>query len=59
MIQEYDIPVNEAQAKEKLREKFIANSTVKDVRVIDMLVIKVRIFFASGTAMSLTAPFKR
>ena len=44
MIEEYDIPINEAQARAKLREKFVANSTVKDVRVIDMLVIKVRIF---------------
>ena len=45
MVSEYDIPVNEAQAKAKLRERFTANANVKDVRVIDMLVIKVNIAF--------------
>ena len=53
MVEEYDIPINEAQAKAKLREKFVQNSNIKDVRVIDMMVIKVRIS-ASGPAMSST-----
>ena len=41
MVSEFDIPVNEVQAKAKLREKFMANAHVKDARVIDMMVIKV------------------
>lgn len=36
----YDIPKNLAQCREKLREEFMKNSRVKDIRVIDMLVIK-------------------
>lgn len=34
------LPVNEKQCKDKLREMFYANRNVKDIRVIDMLVIK-------------------
>ena len=45
MVSEFDIPVNEAQAKAKLRERFTANANVKDLRVIDMLVIKVKIYY--------------
>lgn len=37
---EYDIPKNEAQCRAKLREEFEKQRHVKDVRVIDMLVIK-------------------
>jgi len=40
MVSEFDIPVNEVQAKAKLREKFTANAHIKDARVIDMMVIK-------------------
>lgn len=37
---EYDIPKNESQCRAKLREEFEKNRHVKDVRVIDMLVVK-------------------
>lgn len=37
---EYDLPKNEAQCREKMREQFEKNRFVKDVRVIDLLVIK-------------------
>lgn len=34
------LPVTEKQCKDKLREMFYANRNVKDIRVMDMLVIK-------------------
>ena len=34
------LPIDEKVAKDKLREMFLRNSNVKDIRVIDMLVIK-------------------
>ena len=37
---EYDIPKDETQCRAKLREEFNKNRHVKDVRVIDMLVVK-------------------
>lgn len=37
---EYDIPRTETQCRAKLRERFEKNRHVKDVRVIDMLVVK-------------------
>lgn len=37
---EYDIPKTEAHCRAKLREEFEKNRHVKDVRVIDMLVVK-------------------
>jgi NADH dehydrogenase (ubiquinone) 1 alpha subcomplex subunit 6 len=37
---EYDIPKNEAQCRAKLREEFEKHRHAKDVRVIDMLVVK-------------------
>ena len=39
-VLEYDIPKNEAQCRAKLREEFEKNRHAKDVRVIDMLVVK-------------------
>jgi len=40
MVLEYDLPKNEAQCRAKMREEFEKNRFVKDVRVIDLLVIK-------------------
>lgn len=45
---DYDIPVSVEQGRKKLREEFLKHKNVSDIRVIDMLVIKVspcRIFF--------------
>lgn len=38
---DYDIPKSEAQLREKLKEEFVKHKNVTDIRVIDMLVIKV------------------
>ena len=48
---EYDIPKNEAQCRAKLREEFEKNRQIKDVRVIDMMVVKGQ--------MELVEPVKR
>ena len=40
LVAEYDLPKTEVQCREKLREEFEKNRRVKDVRVIDVLVIK-------------------
>lgn len=40
-MKDYDIPKSEEQCCEKLRELFMKNAEVTDIRVIDMLVIKV------------------
>merc|ERR1712142_263599 len=40
MVQKFDLPVNEDQLKAKLKEEFIKNAHLKDVRVIDMKVIQ-------------------
>ncbi|KAK0080353.1 hypothetical protein PV325_014093 [Microctonus aethiopoides] len=37
---EYDIPITEDVMRAKLRELFYKNKNVKDIRAIDMLVIK-------------------
>jgi NADH dehydrogenase (ubiquinone) 1 alpha subcomplex subunit 6 len=39
-VEDYDIPKNLDQCKSKLREEFLKNKDVADIRVIDMLVIK-------------------
>lgn len=39
---DYDIPKTNEDLRTKIREEFLKHSTVKDIRVIDMLVIKVR-----------------
>uniref|UniRef100_G3MSX3 NADH dehydrogenase [ubiquinone] 1 alpha subcomplex subunit 6 n=1 Tax=Amblyomma maculatum TaxID=34609 RepID=G3MSX3_AMBMU len=36
----YDIPVSAEQARAKLREEYLKNKHVRDIRVIDLLVIK-------------------
>lgn len=41
---DYHIPKNEQQLREKLREEFYKQKHVKDIRVIDMLVVKVLFF---------------
>lgn len=38
---DYDIPKSESQCREKLKEEFLKHKNVTDIRVIDMLVIKV------------------
>lgn len=40
VVMEYDIPKSEAQCRAKLKELFLKNKDVTDIRVIDMLVIK-------------------
>ncbi|GLV32636.1 NADH dehydrogenase (ubiquinone) B14 subunit [Carabus blaptoides fortunei] len=40
IVTDYDIPKTADQCREKLREEFLKNSHVTDIRVIDMLVIK-------------------
>ncbi|KAG5680377.1 hypothetical protein PVAND_009886 [Polypedilum vanderplanki] len=40
ILHKFDIPKNEEQCRAKLREEFLKNKDVTDVRVIDMLVIK-------------------
>lgn len=40
-VQDYEIPKNEKDVKDKIREEFLKHDVVKDIRVIDMLVIKV------------------
>lgn len=39
---DYDIPKSEAQCRDKLKSEFTKHKNVTDIRVIDMLVIKVR-----------------
>jgi len=40
VVMDYDIPKNVEQCRAKLREEFDKNRHIKDIRVIDMLVIK-------------------
>ncbi|XP_063364334.1 NADH dehydrogenase [ubiquinone] 1 alpha subcomplex subunit 6-like [Cydia amplana] len=40
IVKDYDIPKSEEQCRQKLRELFLANKDVTDIRVIDLLVIK-------------------
>ncbi|XP_046572836.1 NADH dehydrogenase [ubiquinone] 1 alpha subcomplex subunit 6-like [Haliotis rubra] len=40
IMKQFDIPVSVAQGREKLKEEFLRNRHVNDVRVIDLLVIK-------------------
>jgi len=40
IVEKYDIPKSIEQCREKLKEEFIKNKDIADVRVIDMLVIK-------------------
>lgn len=42
-VMDYDIPKSVEQCREKLREQFLKNKDVSDIRVIDMLVIKVNL----------------
>lgn len=39
-VKDFDIPKSEKQVRDKLKEEFLKNKDVKDIRVIDMLVIK-------------------
>jgi hypothetical protein len=43
-VMDYDVPKTVEQCREKLRDEFNKNKHVTDIRVIDMLVIKVCIF---------------
>ncbi|XP_018568423.1 NADH dehydrogenase [ubiquinone] 1 alpha subcomplex subunit 6 [Anoplophora glabripennis] len=40
IVKQYDIPKNVEQCRNKLREEFTKFDNIKDIRVIDMLVIK-------------------
>ncbi|XP_019879621.1 NADH dehydrogenase [ubiquinone] 1 alpha subcomplex subunit 6 [Aethina tumida] len=40
IVRSYDVPKNVEQCRDKLREQFTKYGQVKDVRVVDMLVIK-------------------
>ena len=40
IVLHYDIPVSEDQGKQKLREMFEKHKHMKDIRAIDMLVVK-------------------
>jgi hypothetical protein len=40
-VAEYDIPKTTEQCRAKLRELFLKNKDITDIRVIDMLAIKV------------------
>lgn len=44
---DYDIPKSEKECRQKLREEFLKNRNVTDVRVIDMLIIKVVYIFGT------------
>ena len=44
MVDEFDIPVPIDRARDMLRQKFRANAHIKDTRVIDMLVVKVKCY---------------
>ncbi|XP_037955050.1 NADH dehydrogenase [ubiquinone] 1 alpha subcomplex subunit 6-like [Teleopsis dalmanni] len=44
IVMDYDIPKSVPQCREKLREEFEKHRNVTDIRVIDMLVIKVSPF---------------
>ncbi|XP_064479998.1 NADH dehydrogenase [ubiquinone] 1 alpha subcomplex subunit 6-like [Ornithodoros turicata] len=40
IVKQYDIPVTAEQGRAKLREEFVKNRHVRDIRTIDLLVIK-------------------
>ena len=40
ILHDFELPVSEIKMKQKLRELFLQNQNVKDIRAIDMLVIK-------------------
>lgn len=43
LVLTYNIPITVEMCNMKLREKFMENAHVKDLRTIDLLVVKVRI----------------
>ena len=42
MHRQYELPFQADVSRQTLKAKFLANADVKDIRVIDMLVIQVR-----------------
>lgn len=40
LVEDYDIPKSVEQCRAKLKEEFLKNRDVTDIRVVDMLVIK-------------------
>lgn len=40
IVEEYYVPITAAKGRERLRELFLKNKHVRDIRAIDMLVIK-------------------
>jgi len=41
MVERYEMPINIEGCRKQLRKKFEENAHLKDIRVIDMVVIKV------------------
>lgn len=40
LVDKFDIPKSEEQCRQKIKEEFLKHKDIKDVRVVDMLVIK-------------------
>ena len=55
MHREYMLPFTEDHSKKTLKAKFMENAHVKDIRVIDMLVIKVRVIITKEANALLNA----
>ena len=45
MVKDFDLPRNEEQCRAVLRSSFKKNAALRDIRLIDMFVIKVRQVF--------------
>ena len=43
-MKEYNLLLSEKEMRDKLREEFLKNKQVTDIRAIDLLVIKVNVF---------------
>lgn len=40
IVKQYDIPKSPEQCRQRLREEFLKHNDIKDIRIVDMLVIK-------------------
>lgn len=43
-VKQYDIPKSPEQCRQRLREEFLKHNDIKDIRIVDMLVIKVSLY---------------
>jgi NADH dehydrogenase (ubiquinone) 1 alpha subcomplex subunit 6 len=43
MVDRYELPMNIEGCRKQLRKKFEVNDHIKDIRIIDMLVVKVNV----------------